>query len=278
MQYKIIALDVDGTLVNSQLQLTEGVRQALIRAQRDYGMRVVIASGRPTAGLRALAESLRLAEYGGFVLPFNGGQMFEARDMSKPFAQTCLPNEVKPALYDLSREYGLTILTYSDSEILTENLDDPKVHKEMALTVMPSREVKNFVADTPSDLPKCLIVGEPEAIEALVPVARERFRGVVDAFTSDPCFLELVPSGTNKGIALEHLLKHLDIDAQALIAVGDSYNDIEMIQLAGLGVAMANARPAIKEVANLVTLSNDQDGVAHLLEEVIFSKAPKETK
>lgn len=270
MQYKIIALDVDGTLVNSQLELTPAVRDALIKVQRDYGMTVVIASGRPTPGLKHLAEELRLAEYGGYVLPFNGGQMFRASDMNKPFAQTCLPNSIKPELYALSKEYGLTILSYSDTEILTENLDDPKVHKEMALTVMPSRQVNNFVVDTPQDLPKCLIVGEPHDIEALVPIARERFRGVVDAFTSDPCFLELVPSGTNKGIALTNLLKHIGLDATNLIAVGDSYNDLEMIQLAGLGVAMDNARDAIKEVADYITKSNDEDGIAHLLEALIF--------
>lgn len=270
MQYKIIALDVDGTLVNSQLELTPAVRDALIKVQRDYGMTVVIASGRPTAGLRHLAEELRLAEYGGYVLPFNGGQMFRAEDMAKPFAQTCLPNSIKPELYTLSKEYGLTILTYSDSEILTENLDDPKVHKEMALTVMPSRQVCNFVEETPQDLPKCLIVGEPHDIEALVPIARERFRGVVDAFTSDPCFLELVPSGTNKGVALSRLLEHLGLSAKSLIAVGDSYNDLEMIQLAGLGVAMGNARDAIKQAADYITKSNDEDGIAHLLATLIF--------
>lgn len=272
MQYKIIALDVDGTLVNSQLALTDAVKTALIRLQRDYGIRVVIASGRPTPGLKHLAEALELAKYGGYVLPFNGGQMFDARDLSTPIAQHCLPDEMKPKLYDLSREYGLTILTYSDQEILTENLNDPNVHKEMALTIMPSREVKNFVEDTPSNLPKCLIVGEPQAIEALVPVARERFSGVVDAFTSDPCFLELVPSGINKGVALSKLLGHLGLQAHELIAVGDSYNDLEMIRLAGLGVAMSNAREAVKEAADYITRGHDEDGIAHLLEVLFFSK------
>lgn len=275
MKYKIIALDVDGTLVNSKLQLTDEVREALISVQRDYGMRVIIASGRPTAGLRHLAEQLELARYSGYVLPFNGGQMYNARAMNEPFARMSLPDEVIPQLYAMSQEFGLNILTYSDTEILTERLDDPNVQKEMGLTVMPSRQIENFVRDVPRNLPKCLIVGEPKAIEALVPIARERFKGVVDAFTSDPCFLELVPAGVNKGLALQKLLERLDYDRSELIAVGDSFNDLEMIQFAGLGVAMGNAREAIKSCADYVTKSNDEDGVAHLLRKHVFNAREK---
>lgn len=270
MKYKLIALDVDGTLVNSQLILTEGVRKALLKAQAEYGMRVIIASGRPTAGLRQLAEELELARYSGYILPYNGGQMFNARAMSAPINRYALPDKVIPELYALAQEYGLNILTYSDTEILTERLDDPNVRKEMALTVMPSRQVENFVRDVPRNLPKCLIVGEPDKIEALVPIARKRFEGVVDAFTSDPCFLELVPTGVNKGVALQKLLERLDYDRSELIAVGDSNNDLEMIQFAGLGVAMSNAREAIKSCADYVTKSNNEDGVAHLLKKFVF--------
>lgn len=271
MKYKIIALDVDGTLVNSQLQITEAVREALIRAQRDYGMRVIVASGRPTAGLYKIAEELELARYSGYLLPFNGGQMYNARALGDPIYRSSLPNELIPELYALSQEYGLNILTYSDSEILTENLDDPNVRKEMGFTVMPSRQVENFVRDVPRNLPKCLIVGEPEEIKALEPIARERFKGVADVFQSDPSFLEIVPAGINKGVALARLLERMDYDRSELIAVGDSYNDLEMIQFAGLGVAMGNAREAVKSCADYVTKSNNEDGIAHLLSKYVFN-------
>lgn len=265
INYKLIALDVDGTLVNSKLKLTRATRSALIAVQRERGMRVVLASGRPTAGLRTLAQELQLARYGGYVLPFNGGELYYAKDLYTPIRRRFLAPEVVPQLYALSQEYGLNILTYSDTEILSENLNDPYVHKEMGLTVMPSRQVESFVRDTPPELPKCLIVGDPRQIEALVPIARERFAGTVDAFTSDPCFLELVPHGINKGLALTALLQDLLITPKEIIAVGDGHNDIEMIQLAGLGVAMGNAREAVRACADYTTLSNDQDGIAHLL-------------
>lgn len=270
MRYKIIALDVDGTLVRSDLKISPNTRDALIRVQRDYGMMVVLASGRPTLGLKGLAQELHLAQYGGYILPFNGGQMFRADNLNKAFAESCLSPECKVQLYALAQEAGLTILSYNDNEILTEHPEDPEVHKEMAFTSMPVRGVSNFIEDSPSHLPKCLIVGKPERIATLAPVARERFAGSVDAFISDPSFLELVPSGINKGTALAHLLKHLNLDFQNLIAVGDSYNDLEMIRLAGLGVAMGNARQAVKDVADYITESHDEDGIARLLERYIF--------
>lgn len=257
--------------MNSQLQITEAVREALIRAQRDYGMRVIVASGRPTAGLYKIAEELELARYSGYLLPFNGGQMYNARALGDPIYRSSLPDELIPELYALSQEYGLNILTYSDSEILTENLDDPNVRKEMGFTVMPSRQVENFVRDVPRNLPKCLIVGEPEEIKALEPIARERFKGVADVFQSDPSFLEIVPAGINKGVALARLLERMDYDRSELIAVGDSYNDLEMIQFAGLGVAMGNAREAVKSCADYVTKSNNEDGIAHLLSKYVFN-------
>lgn len=270
MKYKIIALDVDGTLVETGGKLSEGVREALIRAQRDYGMRVILASGRPTAGLRSLAEELELARYSGYVLPFNGGYTYNARAMSQPISSHYLDDALIPELYAFAQSEGLNILTYSDTEILTERLDDPNVRKEMGFTVMPSRQVESFVNDVPRQLPKCLIVGEPSEIERALPIAKERFAGRADVFTSDPCFLEVVPSGINKGVALKKLLERLDYDRSELIGVGDSYNDLEMIQFAGLGVAMGNAREAIKSCADYVTKSNNEDGVAHLLKKFVF--------
>lgn len=271
MKYKVIALDVDGTLVNSQLVITPRVKDALMRVQRDYGMRVIIASGRPTAGIRQLAEELELARYSGYLLPFNGGQLFNARALDEPIASVSLPDSLIPELYNLAQEHGLNILTYSATEILTERLDDPNVQKEMGFTVMPSRQVEDFVRDVPKNLPKCLIVGEPHEITAVEPIARERFKGVADVFQSDPSFLEIVPAGVNKGEALKKLLERLDYDKSELIAVGDSFNDIEMIQLAGLGVAMGNAREAVKSCADYVTKSNNEDGIAHMLDKFIFN-------
>lgn len=269
-KYKLIALDVDGTLIGRSGQLSDAVRLALLRAQQEYGMRVILASGRPTAGLLALAEELELARYSGYIMPFNGGQIFNARS-KQPIATYPLPRGIEAELAALAGDMGLTILTYSDTEILSERVDDPYLQKEVEITGMPTRRVADFVRDTPDVLPKCLVVGPPERILELQRIVLERLGDRVNAFTSDPTFLEVVPSGIHKAATLARLLERLDYDRAELIAVGDSFNDLEMIQYAGLGVAMANAREEIKVCADYVTTSCDDDGVAHLLEKHVFA-------
>lgn len=268
-KYKLIALDVDGTLIGKSGQLSDTVRRALVRAQKDYGMRVILASGRPTAGLLALAEELELARYSGYIMPFNGGQIFNARSR-QPIATYALPKGIEADLYALVKEQGLNILTYSDAEILSENIDDPYLLKEVEITGMPTRRVMDFVQDTPEVLPKCLVVGPPDRIVQMQHIVLEQLGEQVNAFTSDPTFLEVVPSGIHKAATLARLLERLDYDRAELIAVGDSFNDLEMIQYAGLGVAMANAREQIKACADYVTTSCDDDGVAHLLDKYVF--------
>lgn len=270
MEYKIIALDVDGTLVNSERVLTDSVREALLTAQRDYGMRVILASGRPLTGLRRIAEELELARYSGYLLPYNGGQTFNARALSVPYAEESLPPEIVPDLAAFAAEHGATIITYSDSEIFNENFDNVYVQKEIGLTTLKPHQVVNFALEVPQRLPKCIIAGDPELLARLQPLVQERFGAQVDAFCSAPYFLEVVPKGVNKGMALSKLLQRLDYDRSELIAVGDSFNDLEMIQLAGLGVAMGNAREEIKSCADYVTKSHDEDGVAHLLKKYVF--------
>lgn len=268
-KYKLIALDVDGTLVGNSGRLSDTVRLALIRAQKEYGMRIILASGRPTAGLLKLAEELELARYSGYIMPFNGGQIFNARS-KQPIASYPLPKGIEADLYELSKAQGLNILTYSEREILSEDVDDPYLLKEVQITGMPTLRVANFVHDTPEILPKCLVVGPPERIMAMQQIVLERFGDLLNAFTSDPTFLEIVPSGIHKAATLARLLERLDYDRAELMAVGDSFNDLEMIQYAGLGVAMANAREEIKACADYVTKSCDEDGVAHLLDKFVF--------
>lgn len=270
MKYKIIALDVDGTLVSSEGRITETVRTALITVQRDYGMRVVIASGRPAAGLKTIVDELELARYSGYIMPYNGGEVYNARALATPIESHTLPKGAAAEIYALAKEYGLSVVTYSTTHLLTEDTQNEFVQKEVGITGMPIEQLEDFVRDAPLNLPKCLIVGDAKTIEQVEPIARERFGGRMDAFRSNPYFLEIVPTGINKGQAIAGLLQRLDYAANELIAVGDNYNDLEMIQYAGLGVAMANAPEPIKSCADYVTTSNDADGVAHLINKHIL--------
>ena len=149
---KLLALDIDGTLITKEHVLTDGVRSALLRAQRDYDTRIILASGRPTPALAALAEALQIADYGGYLMPFNGGKILEA-GTKKLLSAQLLDSDLIPQLYQQVQEHGLNILTYTEEHILTEREDDPYAEKEVVITGMPIRRVPSFVEAATEALP-----------------------------------------------------------------------------------------------------------------------------
>ena len=131
MKYKLIVLDLDGTLTNSKKVITPRNREILIRVQ-EQGVRLVLASGRPTYGIVPLANELRMNEFGGFILSYNGGEIINWGTQEMIY-ENVLPNDVVPVLYECARSHQLSILTYDGAEIVTENSQDPYVQKEAFL-------------------------------------------------------------------------------------------------------------------------------------------------
>ena len=267
-QYKVIVLDLDGTLTNSQKQITPHTREVLIRAQQQ-GVKVVLASGRPTYGIVPVADQLELATYGGYILAFNGGEIIDWRTREVLYANV-LDHKVIPYMYRCAKEKGFAIVTYNENFVITETPDDEYVQKEAILNVMQTKRVDNFLEALDFPVPKCLIVGEAERLMLLEEEMREHLRETNEVYRSEPYFLELVPKGIDKARSLAVLLGKLGLSPDQLIACGDGFNDLSMIQYAGLGVAMLNAQPIVREHADYVTLSNDEDGVAHVVEKFML--------
>ena len=270
MKYKLIVLDLDGTLTNSKKVITPRNREILIRVQ-EQGVRLVLASGRPTHGIVPLANELRMNEFGGFILSYNGGEIinWETQEM---IYENVLPNDVVPVLYECARSHQLSILTYDGAEIVTENSQDPYVQKEAFLNKMAVRETNDFLTDITLPVAKCLIVGDADK---LIPLEAElclRLQGRINVFRSEPYFLELVPQGIDKALSLAVLLKEIGVERKEMIAIGDGYNDLSMIKFAGLGIAMGNAQEPVKKAADYITLSNEEDGVAIAVEKAIIAE------
>ena len=270
MKYKLIVLDLDGTLTNSKKVITPRNREILIRVQ-EQGVRLVLASGRPTYGIVPLANELRMNEFGGFILSYNGGEIinWETQEM---LYENVLPNDVVPVLYECARSHQLSILTYDGAEIVTENSQDPYVQKEAFLNKMAVRETNDFLTDITLPVAKCLIVGDADK---LIPLEAElclRLQGRINVFRSEPYFLELVPQGIDKALSLAVLLKEIGVERKEMIAIGDGYNDLSMIKFAGLGIAMGNAQEPVKKAADYITLSNEEDGVAIAVEKAIIAE------
>lgn len=271
LPYSIIALDLDGTLTNSEKIITPRTFDALMKAQRE-GVRLVLASGRPTFGIAALANQLQLADYGGYVLSYNGGRIIDCCEKTVIFSQV-VDQKLVPILYDFAEKAQLPIVTYLPEAILASKNEGEYLVEEARINGMPVVVAQNFVEEAmqiAGGSTKFLIPGEPELLIQLESEMKAALSEQMEVFRSAPFFLELPPKGIDKAQSLQRLLTHLGLERESLMAFGDGFNDLSMIQFAGQGVAMANAVEEVKSIADFVTTSNEEDGIAHALEQLLF--------
>lgn len=264
MHYRFLALDLDGTLTNSRKVITEGTKTVLKKYQ-ECGGTVILASGRPAYGILPLAETLELHKYGGYILAFNGGQIINCKNRQVVW-QKVMPSEVIADLYKLAADNQVTMVTYENENIITENPDDPYVLKEMAINSMSAKRVDSFVKYVTFPVAKCLMTGDGEYLAGVEKRAKETFRDRLSIFRSEPFFLEIMPEGIDKAESLERLLTRLGAYREQMAACGDGFNDMTMIEYAGLGIAMENGQDCVKKAADFIAPSNDKDGVAWVVE------------
>ncbi|MCP8968016.1 Cof-type HAD-IIB family hydrolase [Ectobacillus ponti] len=269
MTYKMIVLDLDDTLLRDDHTISARTKEALMTAQ-EQGVKVVLASGRPTYAMRAIAKELRLQEYGSFILSFNGAKIINCQTDEELFNSTLSP-EMAHRLYDLSRREDVWIQTYVNDAIVTE-ANNQYTEIEGVITGMPIVEVQSFHDAVREPVVKVLMMEDPERLAAVEKKLQDELAGELSVMRSKPFFLEFTEAGVTKGTSLSHLIGQLGITREEVIAMGDSYNDLAMIEFAGLGVAMGNAPDDIKEQADYVTDTNMNDGVAKVVEEFVLKQ------
>ena len=264
---KLLALDIDGTLTRPDGSISQRTISVVKELQRR-GMKLCIASGRPPLGIMPVARVLGMDEFGGYIIGYNGGSLIDYTTGDELYTAT-LPSEAIPVVVECGRREGHTMLTYVGNEICTEDASDPYVNVSHQRNGLPIRQVEDFLHDLPSALPKCIITGDPCEMPALQREVSARLYGIADAYLSDAFFLEVVRKGIDKADALVRLLDHLHLTYEDLVAAGDAHNDMGMIRLAALGIAMGNAHPDVKEVADTVAPRAEEDGLAQVLETLL---------
>ena len=264
MDYKIIVLDLDGTLTNRDKVITPRTKEALMKAQ-EAGKIVVLASGRPTAGVEPLAKELDLARFGSYILSYNGGMITNCKTGEVIFS-SLLPVESNKKIMDLAKEYGVDFLTCEGEEIITNNDQCVCAHKESKINHLPLRQVDNMEEHVNFPVAKFLLLDDGDYLATIEPKVKASMGKNFAVYRSEPYFLELVPPGIDKARSLAVLLEKLNMKKEEMVAIGDGYNDLSMIKFAGLGVAMGNAQEPVKKAADYITLSNDEDGVAVVVE------------
>jgi len=268
MTYKMIVLDLDDTLLQDDHTISPRTKQALMEAQQ-LGVKVVLASGRPTSAMVAIADELNLKDYGSFILSFNGAKITNCQTGEELFSSTLSP-ETAHQLYELSRREDVWIHTYVGDFIVTEALNQYTTI-ESEITGLEVFEVDSFIDSVNVPVVKVLMVDDPDKLAKVENKLQHELAEELSVMRSKPFFLEFTEKGVTKGTSLNHLIGQLGILREEVIAIGDSYNDLAMIEFAGLGVAMGNAPQDIKEKANYVTDTNMNDGVAKVVEKFVFN-------
>lgn len=270
MKYKLLVLDVDGTLLNEEKAISKRTLAALLKVQQ-MGVRIALASGRPTYGLLPIAKSLELGLYGGFILSYNGSQIIDAKNGEVLFERRINP-EMIPYIEKKAIKNGFALFTYHDDTLLTNTPDNVHVQEEATLNNLKLITEEEFSTAIDFAPCKCMLVSDDE--EALTDLEnhwKKRLDGVLDVFRSEPYFLEVVPCTVDKANTLAVLLEYLDIRRDEVLAIGDGVCDVAMIQLAGMGVAMGNSVDSVKICADYTTDTNGNDGVAQAVEKLILA-------
>jgi Cof subfamily protein (haloacid dehalogenase superfamily) len=267
MNYKIIALDLDDTLLREDFTISGRTKDALLRAQ-EKGVTVVLASGRPTRSMRRYERELELPRFGGYLISFNGAVITDCRSGEILFEQTLSKAQIHE-LHDISVSHDLFIQSYAGDRIITAKSNE-YTDIEGQITGMEIQEVADFKAAMDRDGIKVIMLQEPALLKRTAEKIRPLIETRMNMCISKPFFLEFMDKGIDKKHSLEFLASRLGCTADEVIAVGDSYNDAGMIAYAGLGICMQNGPEDVRSLADHVTAGHMEDGVALAVERFIL--------
>jgi len=269
MAIKLIAIDMDGTLLNPQHQITPGVKQA-IQAARDNGVAIVLATGRPFVGVQNYLTELDLQQPGQYCIT-NNGALVQKAESGECVAEVALHFDDYLYFEKLARELGVHFQALTKTELFTPNKDisEYTVH-EAWLTGIPLRQRDVAEMDRSLSFPKVMMIDPPELLDAAIKKIPQEAYDRYTIMKSSPYYLEILDKSVNKGSGVKALAELLGLKREEVMAIGDQENDLAMLEYAGTGVAMGNGIERVKAMAQFVTRPNFEDGVAHAIEKFVL--------
>ncbi|RQW63651.1 sugar-phosphatase [Vibrio viridaestus] len=268
--YKLIAIDIDGTLLNSKRELTKETKDAITEA-RSQGVKVILASGRPIAGMRKQLDALNINSDDDYVIHFNGS-VVETAGTGKVIHSEILTGADAKLVAELAKQLNVNTHAFSQSLGLITPKESKYTTVESTINNIELHEMDFGSLSDDHTIIKAMIVDEPqqldEAIAQLPPELYEKYTIVKSA----DYFLEFLNPKSNKGLAVKKLAEALNIPQEQVMCIGDAGNDKHMVAYAGMGVAMGNAMEETKAVANYITGTNDENGVAQAINKFVLGK------
>lgn len=270
LSVKLIALDLDDTLLNDQREISDKNVNVLRRAA-TLGIYVVLCSGRAEQGILPMVRRLDLAgtQGGRFIIAVNGCSVFDLHKRDRIYEKK-VDGDTLLRANALAREMGFYTEVYGSDVIYTQKatkwttMDSDMCHVRLEV---PS-DYENFLKQ---GFVKMLIPGDPDQLQVLQSKFRMEFGENASVFVSKPYFFELLPPKCGKGQAINFLADHLGISRKETLGFGDSWNDEDMIRECGFGVAMKNGLPEIQDLADFVTeKTNNESGVGDFIEKYVL--------
>jgi len=267
--YKLIALDLDGTLLTSDKTISQRTKLAIANA-RANDIKVVLASGRPLAGMQSKLDELDITGDNEFVVYFNGSMVKEI-GTDKVIHSAIIDGKRAKQVAHLAKELGLDCHAFSTEFGLITPCRNEYTDIEATINQIPITEMNFDQLEDNHPIIKVMIVGEPAKLTAAIEKIPASYHNEFTIVQSAPFFLEFLNLASNKGVGVKAIADHLGIKSDQVICMGDAENDHHMIEYAGLGVAMENAMEQTKAIANHITLSNNEHGVAKVIEDFVLN-------
>jgi len=267
--YKLIALDMDGTLLNNEHEISQENRQTILRAKQQ-GVTVVLASGRPPEGMQRHLNTLDMNTNNDYLLCYNGSLVQNIGTQEIICAFTLTGKQAKQVAF-YAQKLGVFVHAFSPKRGLITPQNNPYTQIESDINGIDITRLDFSQLDDNEPIIKVMMVDDAKKLD----LATERLdQGLYADFTivrSATHFLEFIHKKANKGTGIQALTQHLHLEPQNVICMGDAENDHHMLEFAGLGVAMGNATPATKNIADLVTVSNQENGVAKIIQDYMLA-------
>jgi len=263
---RLVAMDLDDTLLRDDWTISPRVVKVIQKAQAQ-GVKMTIATGRMPISARPYAEQLELDVP---VITYHGAMIQQVISGDILFRRV-IPSSIASEIVRDVGGRGVYAQVYLKDRVIAQTLNDwSQEYARIASVHIEEADLSSLLSQEPEGVEKILFIADESDLDRLVPLLCKRYGEKVHITKSKPHFLEIIEGSVNKGVALASLAKRFGIAQHEVMAIGDSLNDLEMIKYAGVGVAMGNARPEIKELADIVTVTNEEDGVAEAIERYVL--------
>ena len=266
---KLVAIDMDGTLLNSKKELLEETKQYFKNFHnKNTETLLVLCTGRPESGIRPYLKDLGYLEENHYIISQNGANIYESQT-GKRLMDAFVDSAAIQKWIELGKKHGISVMGagvdyyYSFDEDPTEWMEFDVKLVSGKLKRIPTKESLN------TDFYKILLMGDEEQLNEFETYIPQEWRDEFYVVRSQKYLVEVLTKGVNKAFGLEKLAQKLNIEPSEIAAIGDAANDVEMLEYAGLAIAMGNASEEVKAIADIVTDTNENNGVIKAIDQLI---------